>query len=342
VQHDEPRAVTWSEFESIFVNTLQIDEKWSLQGARAVENFGSPMAHAFIWWPHQLAQEVLCLREGVIEDPYPAPYMEVLVRTRIATCSDEAKAKDWCWQLNHILSLCSAVWVDHEIQLVATLCVTPNGRDLIHRLAESALEQIGVAFNAIEGLMPDADYKLLFTSHPVSGERREPDEMVDIFRYGAYPSLTQGISLEDAMVDARDNARSSLIDLGCHAFRAADEFDVVVTPDGVEVAVAYHPQDAETTRYGLGVSVDVLMGAVDDFDSPSLLDRVNEITIQMATTDRTSLMGSVRHMNGSLFLHSYLTAGYLNRGKRGSVEDLSSLIVNGVIHSFTAWAHCRP
>jgi hypothetical protein len=312
--------VTWGEVREHLVTRLFMDTEWLTDSDESLT-----------WWPWFLPQRIYVADSGVWQSDHEDNFLHLVARTQIAEV-DEDLGLELCRIGNDEFALGAFVWDEGVLSVVSSLSLNPLCRGLLDWFHEAALAQVTAAHLVAQNLVDDDRVRLLFSAHPQSGFREQPDELLSIFAGESRandPADHPGY--DDALAAARVVYQRRLEARGWQPGFRNEEVDFFAA-ERVEVAIGRTDDAPEAIRYGRGLVVWVRLtppGILIDDAS------INNVHLALVEQPLTTLMGRLlRHETapeGGTQLHCYLPSGFL-AASRGQADILAVNIMNAVTH----------
>lgn len=266
--------------ERIF-NLLQVDEDWSIRRPRG-----------FTWWSYRLAQHVDAT-EPWDDDEFQLS--RIRIRTEVVNSVDAATQPEKVVAVANMQESLSAVVWDPQEAAISECCTgivhQENVGWLTRMLATAAIIQNSAAHGRAQGLAEILGGVPATSTHPVSGERPQPDEMLGSPGQLADQAREAGRSFIGPLCSGLGGMLSQCELLG---FSDDKNFSCEVpfvgtTPIAAKVALnlpgkSSQPEtsllriypDVEHPNYGAGALVTLLLPIVFDPDEiPSLVNNLN-------------------------------------------------------------------
>jgi hypothetical protein len=317
--------VTWDEVHEHLVRRLFIDDEWRVDGDRR-----------FAWWAWFLKQEIAVTATGEAFKPGRSDaLMRITATTETLQVADEALGLQIVAEANRQFPFGAFILQDGVVRATSSVVLNPLCRGMLMAFHQAALIQATVAHEVASNCRAVPGVTILASSHPQSGPRHEPDELLAIYS-GEVCRLPPVEHFCTYLSSARPIYRRFLLNGGLEAGFANDEVDFF-NDDRLDIAVGTIEGEPLERRFGPGLVVMTRFLNPGTQISATEVNMMNEGISQLAqATQLGPVLGDERALRYGLHTKTYLDQGFLASVRGDSPDSLATEIVNAVYHSVGA------
>lgn len=320
--------VTWPEIRDHLVNRLMIDEKWMVEGPDEIT-----------WWPWILPQSIyVSSRVEMKTDELDEVGLRITVETFLGTALDRNRALNAVADLMIDYPFGSLVVLDdNRVAALSSVFIYSLSKGMLTLLHEEALIQATFATELARRLESQGVIATSPLSHPTSGTRETPDELVanvygpDVF--SPLVDVSHSFAIRDAV---RVSWKNSMLRAGATAGFENDEVSFVTFPNNFDVGVGWRDEEFPSQKFGPSIMVWNNLGT---FNEPSHPEALNALNLDLALNTEYGLghIGGVtqtrRQHNGKdmfTLTHVAQLPTYLVSEIRGTPDDAIINVRNAI------------
>ena len=319
--------ITWDEVEQFLIRRLMMDDDWTTRAEGVLT-----------WYPWFLPQKTYVQAEGRYGDWTPDNWLTVRSVVEIAAMPKPLGVGIAC-ELNKDFHLGVFIYSDGILSVQSSLKLNPLSRSLLSLFHNQVLAQVTIAHQVALELIEDGDVVLLEKSHPVSGARTEPDELLNFYRHELSPEL-----IPDDFLPALHEARSkhlkdSMTQMGWTIGLDNDEVTFFESRH-VWAGVGIIDDGFDWKRFGPGLTIHAIP-ALQNSGFRLDAEGANELNLLVAQSGEFSQFGSFQAVGegspegSASSLVSYLPMAFLAES-RENPREMSIAINNGTVHASSA------
>lgn len=221
---------------------------------------------------------------------------------------------------------------DGVVRATSSVALNPLCRGMLAAFHQAALIQATVAHEVANNHRATPGVTIMASSHPQSGPRHEPDELLAIYS-GDVCSLPRVEGFCTYLSSARPIYRRLLLDGSLEAGFTNDEVDFF-NGDGLDVAVGTIEGEPLERRFGPGLVVMTRFLSPGTQVPATNVNIMNEDISHLAqATQLGPILGDERALRYGLHTKTYLDQGFLASVRGDSPDRLATEIANAVYHS---------
>lgn len=263
--------VTWPEIRDHLVNRLMIDETWMVEGPDEIT-----------WWPWLLPQSIyVSSRMEMKTDELDEVGLRITVETFLGTALDRNQALDAVADLMIDYPFGSLVVLDdNRVAALSSVFIYSLSRGMLTLLHEEALIQATFATELARRLESQGVISTSPLSHPTSGTRETPDELVaNVYGPDVFSPLVDVSHLYAIRDAVRVSWKNSMLRAGATAGFENDEVSFVTFPNNFDVGVGWRDEEFPSQKFGPSI---VVWNNLGTFNEPSHPEALNALNLDLA------------------------------------------------------------
>ena len=317
--------ITWEEVREHLVQRLFIDDAWRVDGSQQ-----------FAWWPWFLRQEVaVTATDPGLKPGRPDALTRITATTETLRVTDKALGLRIVAEANRKFPLGAFILQDDVVRATSSVALNPLCRGMLTALHQAALIQVIIAHEIANNYRDLPGVTVLESSHPQSGPRHQPDELLAIYS-GETCSLPPVEGFCAYLSSARPIYRRILLDGGLEAGFTNDDVDFF-DGDRLDIALGTIEGDPLERRFGPGLVVMTRFLSPGSQTPATEVNMMNQAISQIPeATQLGAVLGDERAIRYGLHTRTYLDHGFLASVRGNSPDRLAIEVVNAVYHNMAA------
>jgi hypothetical protein len=312
------QRVTFEEVAKYLKKNLYIEDEWSLVD---IEN------SVFEWWPWNFKIKVDVQSEGEYEDGSEDNWIKIRATVVVGECAEEI-GNELVGYINHTFPFGVVSYKEGLLSLSNSVILNPLNREVLgwFRLAIMGMVAETVRFQNPE--VRESAFNPLYSPHPVSGHRDEPDEMAQIFFFEETTAMNPYMNIIEILQANKSAYVDLLKDFNYELVSTDPNFDELYS-NGISIFLIVEEETPWAKRFGPGLRlVAVLPPSIEKPDFETL----NHWNIRMLDSmDKgISTIKSLISFESELFISTFIPAAFIAENSHSNLAISISNFVSQV------------